>query len=118
MSGHIPQPGQGPESQPTTTLCSNKITLPAVAPELPAQSKIMATILVQAENHQSEAKVHEEHPQTGPSTPGHERGCRALVVLYSLTQTHSCQKRNIPVSLERITDCTGLRMNALASTNG
>lgn len=43
-------------------LCSNKIALPAAAPELLAQSRIMARILVQAENHQNEAKVLGEHP--------------------------------------------------------
>lgn len=118
MSGHTPQPAQGPESQHTIALCSDKISLPAVAPELLAQSRVMARILVQAENHQSGAKVLGKHPWIWPNTTEYERVCRAFFALYSLTQTHCCQKRNVPGFLERITDCTDSRMNASASTNG
>lgn len=112
----MPQPAQGPESQHTT--CSNNVALPAVAPELLAQSRIMARTRMQAENQQSGAEVLGDHPQIEPNTTGHERVCRALAILYSLTQAHCCQKRNVPGSLERITDCTGLKMNASAPTNG
>lgn len=92
----MPQKAQGPESQHTFALCSDKISLPAVAPELLAQSRIMARILVQAENHQSGAEVLGKHAYIGPNTTRYEKVCRAIVVLYSWTQTHCCQNRNAP----------------------